>query len=322
MLGALGVPTSRSFSVIETGEALMRHDEPSPTRSAVLVRLSHSHIRLGTFQRAAFRGDKDGLAKLVTYVAENLLPGESIEEAHDLLEVTARRVAKATARIMAAGFVHGVLNTDNINVTGEVFDFGPWRFLPELDPAFTAAYFDHGGLYAFGRQPEAVHWNLAAFADALMPIADQKKLYAVLEAFPDIYAAAFGDAVLRRLGLEAGSSEEDTELASDVFSFLARTKLPFEETMFGLHAAHLDGWTGGEKAPQDKDSQALYERLKARPPEPDAPGPYGHAPESLLIDEVERLWRSIDEEDDWGPLNEKIARIRRYRDWAGLSASL
>ncbi len=163
MLEALGVYTSKTLSVIETGEALMRHDEPSPTRAAVLVRLSHSHIRIGTFQRLAFHDDTENVRRLRDYSIRTYLPEawrqeEAARTVAFLDEVTAR-VAVLGAQWMAAGFVHGVLNTDNINITGESFDYGPWRFLPVFDPMFTAAYFDHGGLYAYGRQPETLLWK-------------------------------------------------------------------------------------------------------------------------------------------------------------------
>src|SRR5690349_19275023 len=152
MLEALGVPTSRSFSLIETGEALTRGDEPSPTRSAVLVRLSHSHIRFGSFQRHAFFEAADRITALTDHVIANYYP--ELEGANDrpaaLLAAVCERAATLTAKWMAAGFVHGVLNTDNMNITGESFDYGPYRFMPHSDPNFTAAYFDHAGLYSFG----------------------------------------------------------------------------------------------------------------------------------------------------------------------------
>src|SRR4051812_13862313 len=169
MLEALGVPTSRSFSLVETGEDLVRGDEPSPTRSSVLVRLSESHIRFGTFQRHAFFERADRITALVDYAIGNYYP--ELEEANDrpaaLLAAAVGRMARTTARWMAAGFVHGVLNTDNMNITGESFDYGPYRFLPFSDPNFTAAYFDQSGLYSFGRQPEAVFWNLQQLAGCL-----------------------------------------------------------------------------------------------------------------------------------------------------------
>ena len=127
MLEALNVPTSRTLSLIETGEALTRGDEPSPTRSAVMVRLSHGHIRIGTFQRLAYLQDEEGMRAAVRYVLHNLY-GEESDDPVRLLDHVVTRTATLAARYMAAGFVHGVLNSDNINVTGESFDYGPWRF--------------------------------------------------------------------------------------------------------------------------------------------------------------------------------------------------
>ena len=173
MLEALNVPTSRSFSLIETGEELVRGDEPSPTRSAVLVRLNHSHVRIGTFQRLAYERDAEAMHRLVDYVLTRLYhrtPGS--EPAIELFDEAVGRIATLAARFMAAGFVHGVLNTDNINLTGESFDYGPWRFAPTWDAGFTAAYFDHHGLYAYGRQPDAMHWNAMQLAVALRTVVD------------------------------------------------------------------------------------------------------------------------------------------------------
>ena len=129
MLEAMGVYTSKSFCLVETGEALYRGDEPSPTRSSVLTRLSHSHIRIGTFQRLAYLEDTANLEKLVDYCIAHYYP--DLEDAEDkaaaLLEAVVAKVARLGAQWTAAGFVHGVLNTDNINITGESFDYGAWR---------------------------------------------------------------------------------------------------------------------------------------------------------------------------------------------------
>ncbi len=172
MLEALGVDSSKTFSLIETGEALVRGDEPSPTRASVLVRLSHSHIRIGTFQRLAFHDDKAAIDRLLDYVCRHYFPAladlPAQARARAFLEEVVSRVARLGAGYMAAGFVHGVLNSDNINVTGESFDYGPWRFAPVYDPNFTAAYFDETGLYAFGRQPSALGWNLSRLAECLL----------------------------------------------------------------------------------------------------------------------------------------------------------
>ncbi|CAN0582340.1 unnamed protein product, partial [Laminaria digitata] len=185
MLEALGVNTSKTFAVVETGEKLMRGDEPSPTRSAVMTRLNHGHIRIGTFQRIAYEKNEALMHRLVAYCLEQYYGGAQTDNpAAELFANVARQVARLAGSYMTAGFVHGVLNTDNINISGESFDYGPWRFTPYWEPGFTAAYFDHEGLYCFARQPEALHWNLAQLASALRLIADSEPLVETLEAFP------------------------------------------------------------------------------------------------------------------------------------------
>ena len=140
-LEALGVNTSKAFSLVETGESLQRNDEPSPTRASVLVRLSHSHIRFGTFQRCAWLEDRAAMAELIDYCVAEFHPAADHPEMAAKTCALLQQIALATGRMigqwMAAGFVHGVMNTDNFNITGETFDFGPWRFLPLSDPNFT-----------------------------------------------------------------------------------------------------------------------------------------------------------------------------------------
>ncbi|MBP6741580.1 MAG: YdiU family protein, partial [Deltaproteobacteria bacterium] len=128
-LEALGVYTSKSFSLFETGEMLQRNDEPSPTRSSVLVRLSHSHLRLGSFQRLAHLGDQQRLRALVDFACATHFPHLPSPSPESLLREVSQRLAYLFASYTAAGFVHGVLNTDNLNLTGESFDYGPYRFL-------------------------------------------------------------------------------------------------------------------------------------------------------------------------------------------------
>ena len=169
MLEALGVDTSKSLSLFETGESLIRGDEPSPTRSSVLVRASHSHIRFGTFQRLLAHDDTARIRTLLDYTLANYFPG--VTGPIGFLREVCARAASLVASWMVAGFVHGVLNSDNMNVTGESFDYGPYRFLPHYDPTFVAAYFDHSGLYAYGRQPDAVFRNLYRLARCLEPLA-------------------------------------------------------------------------------------------------------------------------------------------------------
>ena len=223
MLEALGVPTSRAFSLVETGEALQRNDEPSPTRSAVLTRLSHSHIRFGTFQRHAYFDRADLIGELIDHAIGAYYPG--LGNANDkpaaLFRAVVARSAELTSAWMAAGFVHGVLNTDNLNLTGESFDYGPFRFLPRNDPNFVAAYFDETGLYSFGRQPEAVFWNLRQLAGALSLVTPAEPLVEVLNTFSAAYRTALAAAMIRRLGLASRNPEADVDLVNAAFKALA-----------------------------------------------------------------------------------------------------
>ena len=321
MLEALGVYTSKSFSLIETGERLQRGDEPSPSRSSVLVRLSHSHIRIGTFQRFLYLDEPDNIRRLLDHTVQTYLPETWREEAPAravaFLEEVCRRVARMGAQWMIAGFVHGVLNTDNINITGESFDYGPWRFLPSYDPTFTAAYFDETRLYAYGRQPDTLLWNLTRLAECLLPIAAQPELERALGAFQPALHAEFSSALLARLGLRSAGQENDAGLARAFWTFLADNKAPFERTFFDLYggAARLDRLS---ESPQAK----LYEspgfaalRAAAGGFEPLSPAALNHgyfarpAPCTILIEEVERIWAGIAERDDWSAFEAKLAEI-------------
>jgi serine/tyrosine/threonine adenylyltransferase len=312
MLEALGVDTSKTFSVIETGEALWRGDEPSPTRSAVLCRLSHGHIRIGTFQRLAALDEREQLAALVNYCLEQF-PGPppppdapaGQEPAVRLMHQVVERLADLAASWMVAGFVHGVLNTDNMNVSGESFDYGPWRFLPRWDPGFTAAYFDHAGLYAFGRQPEAVHWNCGQLAVALRLLADAPPLIAALERFGGLYMAAVGRRWCWRLGVGSRGAEADAALvAASEQTLVASGQQP--DAFFFRHR-------GGRSA-----EGALAKALEGYEPVPDE-HPYfaGDAPQSMLIEEVEAIWAAIAEKDDWGALEAKLAAVRQMGEAHG-----
>lgn len=323
MLEALGVPTSRSFSLIETGEDLERGDEPSPTRSAVLVRLSHGHIRFGSFQRHAFFERPDRITALTDHVIANYYP--ELAGANDrpvaMLGVVVARSARLTARWMAAGFVHGVLNTDNMNLTGESFDYGPYRFLPHNDPNFTAAYFDHSGLYSFGRQPEAVFWNLQQLAGALSLVAASEALVEALNGFGAAYRDELTAAMLARLGVQRQGGEADAALVQAAFRAFAEggERLRWEPFFFdwfcGEESRALAGVRGGLYA---DEGFGEFRRLLAgfRPERPERlADPYfaRPEPEELLIGEIEALWAAIAEADDWSGFEAKLARIEVAR---------
>lgn len=307
----LGVNTSRSFSLIETGESLHRNDEPSPTRSAVLVRLSHSHIRFGTFQRLYFFEDKERMGALIDYCIRHFYP--QAKDAVEMFEGVVAASAETVASWMAAGFVHGVMNTDNMNITGESFDYGPYRFLPTLKANFTAAYFDHSRLYAFGRQPETMAWNLAQLAQSLSLIVDDKALMTVLDKFGPLYQTALRDKVFERLGVEPTELTQDTEFVLQTFQWLESSQSPWPQ--------FWHDWEGG--AQQSKRAEAgpnsefykgdaykewlaalsVYTPIRA--------GKESEKPASLLYDEIGALWQPIAEQDDWSAFERKLESYER-----------
>ena len=327
MLQAQGVNTSKALSLIETGEALLRQDEPSPTRSAVLVRLQHSHVRFGTFQRHAFFESKADLEALVDHCIALYYPylGSLEGEARvaGLLQEIAVATAKMVAGWMAAGFVHGVLNTDNMNVTGESFDYGPWRFLPIADGNFTAAYFDQTGLYAYGRQPEAGLWNLKQLAGALSLICDVEALTQAIRAYPPAFEETQKRAFLNRLGLQAPSEAADGAAMLDtMFAFMARRGVSWD--------GFFHDWFCG-RASQDRALSGPRRDLYQGPDfdawhgwldrfEPDRPHRLAHSyfaqsePVSLVIEEVEALWAPIAQSDDWTAFHAKIAQIADLKE--------
>ena len=325
MLEALGVYTSKSFSLVETGEALLRGDEPSPTRGAVLVRLSHTHIRIGTFQRFAFLKDTVSLQRLVDHSVRVAI-GEAwredtAERTVGFLEAVCLRVARLGASWMAAGFVHGVLNTDNINITGESFDYGPWRFLPTYDPAFTAAYFDHSGLYAYGRQPDTLLWNLVRLAECLLPLASQERLEGALAAYVPAFRRELAASVVRRLGLASRGAAADAALSEAFWTFLHQSGAPFEQVFF-------DWFCGVQSEQRARSGPAsahyageVFERFRSLLDGYEAAdaaalshGYFGGAPCTMLIDEVEEIWAPIAASDDWSMFSAKLARIAQMGD--------
>ena len=304
MLEALDVPTSRTLSLIETGEALERGDEPSPTRSAVLVRLSHGHIRIGTFQRLAYIQDEANMRRLVDYCLRELYgaaPGD--EPALRLLDLVLDRTARLAARYMAAGFVHGVLNSDNINVTGESFDYGPWRFAPSWDTDFTAAYFDHAGLYAFGRQPEAIHWDVMQLAASLRLIAESDPLVDLLGEFGSRFQGHVAAALLWRLGLKPRGPEDDRALVQALERGLRGTGVELHRFFHDAFAQALPDAYGKEWA----EFRAVASGCQ---PRRERGAFFDGEPCGMLIDEVEAIWAPIEEADDWTALHAKVARVR------------
>lgn len=331
MLEALGVKTSKAFSLYETGEALTRSDEPSPTRSSVLVRLSHSHIRFGTFQRLAYHERADLIRVLIDHAIAAYYPalGDLPEAARAgaLLTEIAQATARLAASWMAAGFVHGVLNTDNMTITGESFDYGPWRFLPVSAPGFTAAYFDENGLYAFARQPEAASWNLAQLAGCLTLASETPPLEAALQSFAPAYQEALRAAMFQRLAIAPRDRQSDLQFLQELFHWMTESGIGWQRFFFD--------WFGGPASAARaaaSPAAALYARADFAPlrqaldaytpvrPERLAHELFARAePPDMLIDDVEAIWSAIAERDDWRPFEAKIDEVRAWGAALGLS---
>ncbi|HSF12900.1 MAG TPA: protein adenylyltransferase SelO family protein, partial [Erythrobacter sp.] len=221
------------------------------------------------------------------------------EPAIRLMHHVVERMADLAASYMVAGFVHGVLNTDNMNVTGESFDYGPWKWLPRWDPGFTAASFDYSGLYAFGRQPEALHWNCGQLAVALRLLADTAPLVAALERFGPLYMANVARRWCWRLGVTPRGLEADTQMIAACEAEMRESGVQPDAFFFTQRNAPgllLQG----------------YEPIGT-------PHEYWSdpAPQALVLDEVEAIWAAIDRDDDWAPFHAKIAAIRRMGDAHG-----
>lgn len=326
-LEALGVNSSKAFSLIETDEQLHRNDEPSPARGSILVRLSHSHIRFGTFQRASYYKDTEAMTGLIDYCAEYFYP--SIKDLPNREKVTAllQRISEATARMigqwMASGFVHGVMNTDNFNITGETFDFGPWRFLPTSDPNFVAAYFDEGGLYRFGRQPVQGFWALQQLATSLLLVNDDADaLAAALGSYERTYQDSFIAHTHKLLGVEPlENRDRNLTFLQDLFGWMTTSQANWPQVFFDWFC----GAASADRAAQSPQAalyaeaafasikSALFERTPIGTERLAHPYFSKAAPVMLLIEDVEALWEPIAADDDWSAFDAKLAHLEAAR---------
>ena len=323
LLESLGVNTSKTFCVFETGEELVRGDEPSPARSAVLTRMVHSSIRFGTFQRFDYLEDKTNLEKLVDYAMEYyfsdvvIRPGQKVPT---FFKTVVRKTADLAAQLMTAGFVHAVLNTDNMNVTGEVFDFGPYRFLPTYNPYYTAAYFDRQGLYCYGRQPESFLWGLEQLGLCLQKITPHLDLDIALQEFVKEFNVQHKKHFLRRLNLKSHSDELDDQLISQFYQMLSKDQKHFEQSFFDFYGGfERQGWKVSAKKESYLDQESLtfistLKNFKSAETET-LLHPYflETKPETLLIQDIENIWQPIALNDDWSFFEQKIKRIQSFR---------
>jgi uncharacterized protein YdiU (UPF0061 family) len=235
---ALGIPTTRALAVATTGEPVMR-DRALP--GAVLTRVAASHLRVGTFQFFAARGDKPLLLQLADYTIARHDPALAGQpDRHlGLLRAVGRRQARLIAQWMNVGFIHGVMNTDNMTISGETIDYGPCAFLEAYDPQTVFSSIDHQGRYAYANQPQIARWNLARLAEALLPLMVDSEAEAavqqavaqvteIIDAFPAWYQAALLQGQRAKLGLGSGGDvAADTALADDWLALLQAQQVDF-----------------------------------------------------------------------------------------------
>jgi len=274
---ALGVPTTRSLAVVATGEGVFR-EEPLP--GAVLTRVAASHLRFGTFQYAAALGQPELLQALVDYAIDRHDPDlkGSPAPALGLLRRVVERHVDLVLNWIRIGFVHGVMNTDNMTISGETIDYGPCAFIDAFDPAAVFSSIDQGGRYAFGAQPGVAQWNLARLAEALLPLLDRDRDAAIrlaeeqLNRFRDLYQVRWQAMMRRKLGLAAiaGEEESDAALMGDLLQWMRAAGADYTNTFRALsdHGAprpeqfadaDFTEWRARWQARRDRNPIALAE---------------------------------------------------------------
>ena len=233
-MAALGIPTTRSLAAVTTGEQVLRE---TALPGAVLTRVASSHIRVGTFEFFASRGDGDAIRKLADYVIARHYP-ECVDAANRyraLLDSVILRTAELVARWLLVGFIHGVMNTDNMSIAGETIDYGPCAFMDAYHPATVYSSIDEMGRYAYGNQPRIAQWNLARLAEGLLPLLAEDKDAAVKQAqeaidtFSTRFETAYATGLRRKLGLFQ-SHADDLSLAQDLLERMARNDADFTLT--------------------------------------------------------------------------------------------
>ncbi|MEO0989123.1 MAG: YdiU family protein [Cyanobacteria bacterium J06639_14] len=333
-LNALGVRTSRTLSLVETGESLWRGDEPSPTRSAVMVRFSRSHIRFGTFERLDYLNRTDLIQRLLEHVIEFYYPAarlltDPVDRYTHFYTELVDRTAELAAQWMSVGFCHAVLNTDNMSITGESFDYGPYAFMDKYDPRFTAAYFDYAGRYCYRNQPIICQWNLRLLQKPLKRIIPEANLDTALATYEDHYWRYYHQRMLHKLGFASLPHRLGTDLVKKTVELLANVEVSYHVFFLELTRQFTPGWQTdanqifmttlqasdpGAQTLLDEWRQQYYAALKTQSPE--ALAKMGDRlcqtnPETVLLrPEIEAIWEPITVENNWEPFYELVKRVQ------------
>lgn len=231
-MAALGVPTTRALAAVATGEIVVRE---APLPGAVLTRVASSHIRVGTFQYFAARQDADALEELVSHAIARHDPGA--DGALGLLAGVVERQARLVATWMGLGFIHGVMNTDNMTISGETIDYGPCAFMDAYHPMRVFSSIDHQGRYAYSRQPDIAMWNLAQLATSLLPlIGEVDAAQAVIDRFPELFRKAWLRVFRSKIGLQT-EADGDAELIHRLLDVMANGQADFTNAFRALGTA-------------------------------------------------------------------------------------
>jgi serine/tyrosine/threonine adenylyltransferase len=235
---ALGIPSTRSLAVVATGESVLRQDGLTP--GGILTRISASHVRVGTFEWAARAGGPPALRALIDFTLKRHFPDQqnSPEPARDLLQAVVEGQSSLIAKWMQVGFVHGVMNTDNMALSGETIDYGPCAFMDHYHPATVFSSIDRNGRYAYANQPSIAQWNLARFAETLLPLLHANEKTAIdiameiIESFTPLYQENWLSGMRRKLGL-FNAEPEDLTLVTDLLQWMQETRQDFTNTFAG-----------------------------------------------------------------------------------------
>ena len=261
---ALGIPTTRSLAVVKTGEPVYRE---TVLDGAVLTRVAASHIRVGTMQWVAAHDDDEAVRALADYTRARHYPelADSPEPHVALFDAIVERQARLIARWQMVGFIHGVMNTDNMALSGETIDYGPCAFMDAYDPATVFSSIDHGGRYAYASQPSIAQWNLARLAEAMLPVFDRDadravaRATAALDRFSLLFEQYWLDGMRAKLGLFT-QEDADRSLVADLLAWMQRWSADFTNTFRSLTSGRLIV----DAAPADPELQAWHRRWEAR----------------------------------------------------------
>ncbi|MDQ3605640.1 MAG: YdiU family protein [Gemmatimonadota bacterium] len=319
-MAALGIPTTRALAAVATGEAVLRE---TLLPGAILTRVASSHIRVGTFQFFASRGDVEGLRLLADHViARHYADAAGAERPyHALLDAVIRAQAELIAAWMLVGFIHGVMNTDNMSIAGETIDYGPCAFMDAYDPAAVFSAIDQQGRYAYFRQPAIGEWNLTRLAECLLPLLSDDTGVAIaeaeesLDAYRTVFERAYQGGLSRKLGLLT-EREGDSELGRDLLQAMAANGADFTLTFRRLSeaASGEEDDAGGrnlfaDPCAYDEWAPRWRRRLEQEPADAATRGAAMLVVNPVYIPRnhrVEAVIRAAVDEDDFAPFHELV----------------